>query len=148
MLRRGACVALSVLLLLPACVSPSRTDRDYRRKAANSAEAMISVAQSARLSAEVASADKAPGRYVSLRMSESESDAEWIITGFSAVQPPDSGADDLRDDLLKVLDETATVITRLRLLAYRGELEQLAEEAAPLEELTRRLEEFEKLGET
>ncbi len=141
-------VALALAGLFPACISPSRTITDYERKAANSAEAMISAAESALLTAELASSDKAPGRYVSLRMSESEDAAEWIISSFSAVQPPSADADKLRDDLLTVMEEASTIITRLRIQSYRGQSQELAGTAKPLGELSRELEEFEQLGQT
>ncbi|MDQ3953939.1 MAG: hypothetical protein M3285_00105, partial [Actinomycetota bacterium] len=131
-----------------SCVSPSRTMEDYERKAANSAESMISVAESTILAADLASSGNAPAPFVSLRLRESEEDAEWIITSFSAVQPPTEEADDLRNDVLRTLDEVASITTAARIKAYRAELNDLPETVAPLKRLVSDLEDLAKLGET
>lgn len=147
--RINARVLLAIALTITAsCVSPSRTMTDYRRKAANSAESMISVAESSLLTADLASSRKAPAPFVSLRLSESEEDAEWIVTSFSAVQPPSNEADELRDEVLDTLDDVATITTQARIQAYRGEFDELPVTVAPLEELVNDLEAFKRLGET
>lgn len=142
-----ACGAI-FFLAMGSCVSPSRTTTDYRRKAANSAETMISVAESTMLTAQLAAEGKAPAPFVSLRMSQSEEDAEWIVTSFSAVQPPTEEADELRDEVLSVLDQVATITTDARIRAYRGDLDALPDVVEPLGQLVRDLERIEKLGQT
>ena len=143
-------VALAVLLALVAsgCVGPSRTDADYRRKAANAAEAMVSIAESTRLTVEVASDGRGPGPYVSLRMREAETSADGVIASFAAVQPPSTSADRVREELLRVLEDTSSVVADLRIAAYRNELDRLPELAEPLEELVPRLEHFMEIAPT
>ncbi len=57
------CAALCGPLLI-GCVSPSRTDDDYRHKAANTAESMASVVATAQLVVKVAVAKRAVAAYV------------------------------------------------------------------------------------
>lgn len=128
-----------VLCAAGACVSPSRTADDYRRKVANTAEAVLSAAESAILTAEVAGDGRAPAPYVSLRMSESEETVGSVETAFGAVQPPDPGLDALRNETLTVVGEAADVLAELRLAAYRAELRRLPEIAGGLEGPIRRL---------
>jgi hypothetical protein len=76
------------LVLTAACVGPSFTVRDYRQKAANTAEAMRSAVETARLATGAAAEGKAPGRYASLALSEAEMDAGSISESFKVMQPP------------------------------------------------------------
>lgn len=134
------------MTVMPACVGPSRTDADFRRKAANSAEAMLSSIRAARLTVEAA--DRAPAPYVSLRLSESEATADSVITSFASVQPPSASADRLRSELLRQMHAASTVLAELRIAAYRGELDRLEDIAEPLSGIDRRLLRFMKIAPT
>lgn len=129
-----AAVAVVLALVVPACVGPSRTKEDYERKAANSAEAMVSVIESALMTADLAGDGRAPAPYVSLRLSESEDDAASIETAFGAAQPPDPHLDGLRMEILTAIGKASDVVEELRLASYRGELERLPEIARHLED--------------
>lgn len=130
----GLALLVPVGILSAGCVGPSRTSADYQRKVANSAQAVVSAIESALLTVEVASDGRAPAPYVSLRLSESEENAASVETGFSAVQPPDPQLDDLRSETLTVIGEASDLLEDLRLAAYRGELEDLADIAEKLAE--------------
>lgn len=135
---------VAVGTLSAGCVGPSRTSGDYRRKVANSAEAVVSAIESALLTVEVATDGRAPAPYVSLRLSESEENAASVETGFGAVQPPDPQLDDLRTETLTVIGDASDLLEELRLAAYRGEVSELtgiAEKLAePLAHLRRLME--------
>ena len=135
---------LLVLVVLAAgCVGPSRTSGDYREKAANSAEAMISSLTTAKLATGAALEDKAPSRYLSLVLSESEVDAESISGAFASVQPPGGDeVDQLRSELTSLFDDAVTALGELRIAAYRGDRRALAEAARALPELLQRLQPF------
>ncbi len=129
-------IALAGLIVVAAgCVGPSRTAADYRRKAANSAEAVVSAVESALLTVEVARDGRAPAPYVALRLSEDGESVASVETAFGVVQPPSPKLDSLRSDTLTVIADASDVLEELRIAAYRGELHRLPEIARGLEEL-------------
>lgn len=135
--RRASTIAWAAVLVAAgaACVGPSRTDDDYRRKAAESAQAMASAVETARLATELAARGRAPPPYVSVVMQESESAGHSIATGFGVVQPPTDRARRLRRDALDLFGRVNAVLGELRIAAYRGELGDLPRIAEPLERL-------------
>lgn len=133
-------VAIVLLAVLSSsCVGPSRTAPDYRRKVANSAEAAASAVESALLTVEAASSERAPSRYVSLRLSEDEETLASVETAFGVVQPPDPGLDDLRSETLATIGDASDVLEELRIASYRGETHRLRELARKLQEPLRQL---------
>ena len=150
-LRRHRVTSLVVgsSLLVSGCVGPSRTLGDYEEKAANTAEAMISVVETARLVTGEALEKRVQSRYVSLVLSESEKDGASIATAFESVQPPGGeDADQLREELTGVLADATDVLERLRIAAYRDDREALADAAGALPSLRARLKPFMELTAT
>lgn len=145
---RRVSVLLANVLLLAACVGPSRTDADFRRKTAESAQVMISLVETARVTTDLATAAKATPPYVSVVLSEAETDAAAVITAYSAVQPPSRSADRLREQALAALDAAHGHLEKLRIAAFRAELGDLSRIAAPLSEIQARLERFEQVAPT
>lgn len=137
--RVSAWAAAVLLVLAPACVGPSRSDRDYRRKAAESAQAMVSTVETARLAAEVAADGRGAPPYIAVVMRESETAAQSIVTSFSVVQPPSESARRLRREVLTVLEQASSSIGELRIAAYRAELETMPEVSKPLDDLVGKL---------
>jgi hypothetical protein len=132
--------ALLVLALATACVSPSRTDRDYELKAGNSAKAVASSVSTALLGVKAAEEHKATGPYLSVLLGRAEEDASSVQSQFDSVQPPSENADAMRDKLDELLSAAVDTLADLRITVRRGELDQLADVAEPLhkvlEELT------------
>ena len=139
---------LVALGLTAGCVGPSRTTEDYQRKIANSAEAVVSAAESALLTVVVAGDGRAPAPYVSLRLSESEETAASVETTFGAVQPPDPALGKLRAETLKVIGQASDVLEDLRLAAYRAELQRLPGIARDLEQPLRHLKRLTEIAPT
>lgn len=137
-------VALLVLVLLTACVSPSRTDRDFELKAGNSAKAAASAVATALLGVEAAAEHKAFGPYLSVLLGSAEKDAESVQAQFGSVQPPSEHADRVRAVLGEQLSAAVEGLQQLRIAVRRGELDRLEEVAEPLEEV---LEELRALSE-
>lgn len=133
---------VAVLAINASCVAPSRTMGDYHRKVANTAEAMTSIVQSARLTLRAAKRELAPGPYISLRLSESESDADAVISSFSTVQPPSRDLDRLRADLLAELEEAHEILSTLQIAAGRGELSRLTLMGRELEAIVENLDHY------
>jgi hypothetical protein len=131
---------LLVLVLATACVSPSRTDRDYELKAGNSAKAVASSISTALLGVKAAKEHKATGPYLSVLLGRAEEDASSVQSQFDSVQPPSENADAMRSKLDDLLSTAVDTLTELRITVRRGELDQLADVAEPLhkvlEELT------------
>ena len=142
--KRGL-TSLTVILLAGACVGPSLSDQDYRQKAANSAEAMRSAVETAKLVSRAAIDGKASGRYTSLALSEAEVDAGSIAESFKSVQPPSRRVHQLRDDLSALLDESSLTLASLRVAAYRGDEALLVEVSGALPRLSSELSRFEHL---
>jgi hypothetical protein len=119
--RRVTTLLVAVATMVAACVGPSRSTGDYREKAANSAEAMCSAVQTARLVANAELDGNAPSRYAALVLSEAEVDADSIASSFASLQPPSRQSDDLRARTTKLLDKSATTLADLRIAVRRGD---------------------------
>jgi hypothetical protein len=137
-------LAVLLLVLTTACVSPSRTDRDYELKAGNSAKAVASSVATALLGVQAAKEHRAPGPYLSVLLAGAEEDASSVQSQFDTVQPPSERADAIRKQLDDVLSAALDTLAELRITVRRGELDQLAEIAKPLEPV---LEDLERLSE-
>jgi hypothetical protein len=142
---RRATAVLVVVLLGSGCVGPSRTDRDFELKAANTAKAVASALETARLAADGAGAGKVSANYVSVIVGEAEADATSAQSTFASYQPPSAAADKLRNDVDDVLSNAVDGLVALRITARRGQLdrlprisEQLAPVSTALEQLQQR----------
>jgi hypothetical protein len=133
---------LAILLLLGACTGPVRSTNVYESKAGATAETVASAVETARLAVQAGSQGKAFGRYLTQLLAEAEEDADAAQGTFDAIQPPDRRADELRDHLDELLGEATDTLTELRIAARRGRTAELAEPAAPLEELAGKLHAF------
>ena len=130
------------LLLLGACTGPVRSFEVYESKAGQTAEVAASAVQTAVLAAEAARGGKAPGRYLTQLLVEAEETASSAQGTFDAIQPPDRRADELRGRLDDLLTQATDTLAELRIAARRGHTAELAEPAAPLEELAGKLHAF------
>jgi hypothetical protein len=113
-------------------VGPARTYDDYERKSRTTAEVVLSAVETVRLLAETASDGKAWGTYTGVSVSEQEDTAAAAHGDFDSIQPPDARADDLRDRLGGILDDVDEHIAAVRIEVRRGNLDALADTAAPL----------------
>jgi hypothetical protein len=149
-MRRQVLMVVAVALFSAGCfqpVGPARTFHDYELKAESTAKATRSAVETARLAAKVATDGDAFPPYVSVLLSEAETDASKAQGTFAGIQPPDDRADALRDRLGRLLDRTGDVLSTLRISARRADLDRLAEQAKPLPRLSRRLDRFAKAHE-
>jgi hypothetical protein len=133
---------LAILLLLGACTGPVRSANVYESKAGETAEAVASAVETARLAVDAAREGKAHGRYLNQVMVEAEEYAGSAQGVFDGIQPPDRQADELRDRLDELLTEATGTLAELRIAARRGELTELPELAAPLTEVAEGLHAF------
>ena len=131
-----------VIVVATGCVGPSRTEDDFARKAANTAEAAESAVNTARLAVRTAARDRAFGPFLSVTLRNAEEDADAAQQSFDAVQPPSDAADQLRAALDQLLDDAAATLTDLRIAVRRGELDKLTTIASPLDGLAQHLADF------
>jgi len=132
-------------LLCASCIktiSPARTTHTYLRKAAHTAEVVVSAVETARLVAKSAGDGKAFGPYTSVMLSEQEEQAGQAQDTFESVQPPNARSDKVRDHLGTLLNKVSDQLSALRIAARRGELDKLSRLARPLRELSKKLNKF------
>ena len=123
-------------------MTPARTADDYRHKAKDTAESVLSAVQTARLASRVGTRGDAFPPYVSVLLSESETAAGGAQGSFDRIQPPDASSDATRARLGRMLDRANDLLSGLRITARRGDLHALLREAPPLRPLARDLERF------
>lgn len=140
---RGAVAVLALVAVSSAgCVSPSRTDDDYRHKAANTAQTVASSLQSARLAVKAAADGRTFGPYLSRVLADVEEDADGAQASFDVVQPPSENADATHLELSGLLSDALDTLRALRVLARRGDLPKLRDAAQSLGDLADKLDAF------
>lgn len=144
--RRVGCIAVVAALSSAGCVEhkvgPARTLDDYKRKARTTAHAAQSAVETVLLVAESASEGETFGPYTGVSISEQEDAFAGVQGDFESIQPPDDRADELRDELGTILSTAMDDIAAVRIAARRGQMDDLAEIAQPLEEDSNALDRF------
>ena len=140
---RAAAAGLA-LLALTACVGPSRTDDDYRRKAANTAEAIASSVNTVRLGIDALREDRVQAAYLSRLVAEAEEDALAAQAAFDSVQPPSDGADGVHERLQKIEQDALDALRAVRVAVRRGHDGEAIGYADALARLADELDAFEK----
>jgi uncharacterized protein HemY len=139
---RAAAAAALLVVLVTGCVSPSTTDRDYQRKAAHSADEVVSAIATARLAADLGGQHRATQAYLSVLIGNAEKDALSVQGTFDSIQPPSKRADSLRDEVDVLLADATAGLAVLRIAVRRGELSQLPELAGSLRSTLTQLREL------
>jgi hypothetical protein len=137
---RRVLVACLLAPLLAACVLPARSFEAYAGKAAATADAVVSAARTAMLTAGAAAAHRLLGPATSIALQEAEEDASSARDHFLSIQPPDAASDALRARLDALLEPVTRALSELRIAARRGELARLPALARPLHDLSAQLE--------
>jgi hypothetical protein len=138
---RRACAVVGLLLLV-ACVGPTRTYGAYEGKAADTAESVASAVETARLAVSAAQQGRAFAPYLSVVLAEAEQGAGGSGDIFATIQPPDEASARLRDQLLGLVTRAESVLADLRVAVRWGELDRLAGIARPLPSLSDQLDRF------
>jgi hypothetical protein len=121
-----------ILLLCAACVGPARSYGVYESRAAQSADAARSAVQTARAGIEDAAQGDAFAAYVSALLSDAEDTASTAEGHFASIQPPDAASDQLRSDLLPMLQNATNEIEQARIAARRDDVRALVSLGQPL----------------
>jgi hypothetical protein len=139
-MKRLACL-LVCALAVPSCVGPARTDRVYEGKAVETAKAVRSAVETARLAASTAP-DSATGQYLSIVLAESEEEADAAAGAFDSIQPPSDRSEALHENLIAMIDEALDVLRELRIAIRRTDLAELPRKANELLPIARDLASF------
>lgn len=138
-MKRLSCLLLVVAV---ACVGPARTDRVYEGKAVETAKAVRSAIETARLAADAAGEGNATVSYLSVVLGEAESDAGSASGAFDSIQPPSDRSEALHETLAGVIGEAIDRLRDMRIVVRRSEPKELPSIARQLTDLSRRLEAF------
>jgi hypothetical protein len=137
------CVLAGFLVLcLAGCTGPVRSDNVYESKAGTTAAAVESAVETARLAVGAAAGGRAFGRTTAQTLAEASQEAESAAGTFGAIQPPGQRSDQLRDELEALTDPAVDILSDLRVAARRGDTTSLVRVAAPLGDLSDKLDAF------
>ncbi len=139
-MKRLICLLVSVCAL-SSCVGPARTDAVYEAKAVETAKAVRSAVETARLAASTA-LHNVTGQYLSVVLAESEEEADATAGAFDSIQPPSDRSEALHENLSALIDDAVDVLRGLRIAVRRTELRSLPEKAEALAAISRALASF------
>jgi hypothetical protein len=143
--RRRVAAGLLALVVVAGCtriVGPTRTAEDYELKASATADSVLSAVRTAEIAVDAATRGKSFGTTTAVTLADAESAATGAASTFASLQPPGAASDEVRDELTAITDDAIAALEALRITARRGDLDGLGDEAAPLADIARRLEEF------
>jgi hypothetical protein len=141
---RAVALGLAVVVAAGGCTGPVRSDGVYASKAAGTAAAARSAAETAQLAVREAAQGELFGPSLAQTLAEAASDAGDAQSTFDAIQPPDGRADGLRGQLDGLLAPAVSTLDDLRTAARRGQVARLPGLAAPLPRLSAELERFQE----
>ena len=136
-----AAVAL-IAISTSGCVSQSRTDGDYAKKAANTVEVASSSVHTLALSIDVLRARKTFDPYLGRVIGQAESDASSAIASFDVVQPPSHRADALRAQTDAVMGKAINVLTDARTAIRRSDHDAVLALASRVRAVAKELDAF------
>lgn len=137
-------LAAAAVVAASGCAGPSRTDDDYRHKAANTAETARSAVKTVRLGVQADDRHKVTGPYLSILVGRAEDQLSSVQQTFDSRQPPSHRADDIRDALDKLLVQASDTVSGVRIAVRRGELGNLHRFAKDLDDVADQLDKAEQ----
>jgi hypothetical protein len=142
----AAALPLGLTLALAGCITPARTDEQYRAKAEAAVEAASSEVATVRLTVTQRQRLKLTGPYADEVVTAGETALDAIGGAFGAVQPPSPQSDPTHDDVSDGLAAAGDAVTHARIAvrrddraAYPGVLAELRSAAEGLSMLEERL---------
>ena len=107
-----------------------------------SAEAATSASRSVLLAARLADDGRSFPSTIAVAVADAERDAETTRDAFASIQPPDATSDQIRAEVLPVVQRACDVIADVRIAARRAEVGHLSQVAAPLDQIADQLEQL------
>jgi hypothetical protein len=134
-------------LLLSGCfLTPAVNQGDYRNKAGNSAEAMVSIVNSAMLAVELELQGRSTATVTNDLVSSSEMDASSVITAFDSRQPPDAGSVNLMKRVDGPLQTASSDLTALRIAVREDNAAEIRSDVRALRAPLSKLNQLEELS--
>lgn len=134
--------AVTLIVAVGACVSPTRSYDQFEDKLAVGAETALSAVATTRKTVNLALEQGAFAPYLSVLAEDAEEEISEVDSEVAAIQPPDARSDQLREALGSILGPAADAIERTRILLKREELDALDSLRGPLGQSIERLERF------
>lgn len=135
-------------LVLSGCLwwalHPPRSEDHYRQESADTAELLRSNVETSRLWLEARAADRVTSNAVEVALTETESDADTTLSGYTAYQPPSPTATDLRGDVAAIGDRVVTLLGQIRIDARSGNWNAVLAARDDLEVLSRQLADLQR----
>jgi hypothetical protein len=137
-----ALLAVLAATMVPHPVGPARTFGKYNGKAVSTAESAISDVRTAALVARARRDGNAFGPYTSIVVSDAEESVSGVQGTFDSIQPPDTRADELQQELDPLLSDALDKIRQTRIAVRRGDTGALTALVPRLDAAAARLESF------
>lgn len=131
---RCSAAAGVVVLLLSSCVAPALSESAYRSKAAKTAGDAVSAIETIRLALDALVRHELPSNPIDVSLREEEDILASVAGTFSSVQPPTPAMDELRADVLDLLDRAQVWVEDARIAFRRGDFtaaQELVDQAEP-----------------
>lgn len=140
-MRLARCaVVLAAVTVLGGCVVPPRDDAAYRTDAAQALQSATSETRTAELVLEHWLSGDATQAYADTVVTDSEKALGPIQTSFGGVDPPERGADPLREDVTGQLSDAESALAEARIALRRGDAPAVHKVVADLAKIGDQLE--------
>jgi hypothetical protein len=130
--------------MLVGCDAPSPDAGAYLQNADSALSSAVSEARTAAVVLANSLSDNTTTSYANTAITDSESAIGPIEDSFGNVDPPDARSDELRDQVMSMLGDTADACASARIAVRRGDREEMRATAAALRTLADRMERFRK----
>lgn len=141
---RWSTLVVLVVVVASSCVSPTHPVYNYEVKAAVALKNAESSAGAAYLATQQVEAGRSTEGLFAVLAGQAEENASHATSAFDTRQPPGTRGDEIRAKVLPVLEEITSVLTDVRIAAFRGDIPAAVEAAEPLPELIAKSEDLAK----
>jgi len=122
---------------------PARTLGPYQSKADRTAETVDSYVQTALLSIELADNTRVNLNTLSVQLDDAATGASGAHNSFDTVEPPSEIADQLQEQLDRLLSQVDGQLSALATDAHRHHISELAQHRQPLQDLSQQIKQLE-----
>ncbi|HEX5428706.1 MAG TPA: hypothetical protein VFX00_10300 [Pedococcus sp.] len=144
-MRLARClVVVAAVTALGGCVVPARDDAAYRTDAAQALQSATSETRTAELVLQHWLSGSVTRAYADTVVTDSEKALGPIQTSFGGVDPPNRGADPLREDVTGQLSDAESALAEARIALRRGDAPAVQQVVT---DLTKVADQLEKTGE-
>lgn len=113
---------LALLSLAPGCVAPAFTQAQYEAKVKTTAEAALSALETMDLAVMSLRRHDVPRAPIEVAVSDAEDVLGSVSGTFASIQPPGEPMDELRSEVMTLLDEAEDHAAEARIALRRGDI--------------------------